>query len=1138
MPNLHPNRDGLDPDPDWYKTGVIYELHVRAYCDSNADGTGDFPGLTQKLDYLKALGVTALWLLPFYPSPLKDDGYDVADYCDVHPLYGTLGDFKNFLREAHGRGLRVITELVLNHTSDQHPWFQRARSAPPGSRWRDYYVWSATSDKYRGTRVIFKDAETSNWTWDPVAKAYFWHRFFSHQPDLNYDNSRVHQEIFRVVDFWLELGVDGLRLDAAPYLYEREGTGCENLAETHAFLRKLRAHVDEKYHDRVLLAEANQWPADAAAYFGAGRGDECHMAFHFPLMTRLFLAVRLEERQPIVDILEQTPVAPETSQWALFLRNHDDLTLETVTDEERDYLYRMYAHMHQAQQRAGVCRRLAPLLGNDRRRIELLNGLLFSLPGTPVLYYGDEIGMGENVYLGDRNGVRTPMQWNPDKNAGFSRAAPQSLYLPIILDPGYHYEANNVDTQLANPHSLLRWMRRLLALRKRWRALGQGKCEFIQPDNRKVLSYLLRYEQETILVVANLSRFAQSVELDLAPLRFSVPIELFGRAEFPAITDQPYFLTLGPHAFYWFSLEPQAARLRAPAASEPGGRSRRLSVPGPWREILSDRAKADLEAVLPGYLHSQRWFGRPADTIKSALLKEVLPVPLDAGEVAFLALLQVDSVDTGSQIYALPLAFKSSPGAEKLHDSRPHAAIAELSVAGESKNGLLYDALADPAFCRALLRLVSNRSVLRGLHGKTEAFATPGLRGIAGDLTATKSIPRLLNQEDSSVVYGDKLILKLFRRLEEGPNPDTEIGQFLTAKEFPNAPRLAGTLEYSPTNGASITLALVNQFIPNAKRAWEYTLDALSRYYDRVTTWIDQDRPAPPATAGLLSLWHQQIPPDASNAIGTYLESARLLGTRTAEFHLALASEPENRDFAPESFTPHYQRALFQAMRGLAVENLRQVRQQMKILPAEILPLAQRVAELEPAIVECYQQFSQNRFSAKRIRIHADCHLGRVLWTGKDFVFINFEGDPSLALSERRIKRSPLRDVVRMVRSFHAAAHAGLHQHGERGSIPQDLQPKFEPWAWYWQLWVSVAFLQAYVQRTAGSGLLPVDNIVQQRMLRAYLLHQMVGELGNDLNGGGERLGIALSGILALTGEQAAERIRKTELETEANHRA
>ena len=540
---------------DWYKDAIIYEVHVRAFFDSVTDGIGDFGGLTQKLPYLEDLGVTAIWLLPFCPSPLKDDGYDISDYTDVHRSYGSLKDFQRFMREAKRRGLKVITELVLNHTSDQHLWFQRSRRAPPGSRWRDFYVWSDTSDKYRDARIIFKDFESSNWTWDPVAKAYYWHRFYSHQPDLNWENPEVRKAMFAAMDFWFDMGVDGLRLDAVPYLFEREGTNCENLPETHAALKELRKHVDEKYEGRMLLAEANQWPEDAVAYFG--NGDECHMAFHFPIMPRLFMGLRMEDRHPITEILRITPPIPENCQWAMFLRNHDELTLEMVTDEERDYMYRTYAQDRGMRINLGIRRRLAPLLENDRRRIELMNALLLSLPGTPVLYYGDEIGMGDNIYLGDRNGVRTPMQWSPDRNAGFSRANPQKLYLPVNIDPEYHYEALNVETQNNNSHSLLWWMKRMIAQRKQHPAFGRGKMEILFPSNRKILAFVREFEDEKILVVANLSRFTQCAELDLSKHREAVPVEVFGRNRFPAITEQPYLLSLGPHAFQWFHLQPR-----------------------------------------------------------------------------------------------------------------------------------------------------------------------------------------------------------------------------------------------------------------------------------------------------------------------------------------------------------------------------------------------------------------------------------------------------------------------------------------------------------------------------------------------------------------------------------------------------
>ena len=607
--------------PQWYKDAVLYQLHVRAFYDSDADGIGDFTGLTEKLDYVQDVGVTAIWLLPFYPSPLRDDGYDIADYKNIHPNYGTLQDFKAFLREAHARGLHVITELVINHTSDQHPWFQRARRAKPGDPAREFYVWSDDPEKYREARIIFKDFEHSNWAWDPAAHAYYWHRFYSHQPDLNFDNPAVHDAVLDAMDFWLEMGVDGLRLDAVPYLYEREGTNCENLPETHAFLKQLRRHVDERFEDRMLLAEANQWPEDAVAYFGDG--DECHMAFHFPVMPRMFMAVRMEDRFPVIDILTQTPAIPETAQWAVFLRNHDELTLEMVTDEERDYMYRVYAQDPQARINLGIRRRLAPLLGNHRRSIELLNGLLLSLPGTPTLYYGDEIGMGDNIYLGDRNGVRTPMQWSADRNAGFSRANPQRLFLPITIDPEYHYEAVNAESQRHNPHSLFWWMKRIIALRKRYRAFGRGAIEFLYPENRKVLVFLRRFEEEEILVVANLSRFVQYVELDLSAFDGWIPVELFGRTPFPPIGKLPYFVTLGPHAIFWFALErPRAIEAVAAEAPVPA-----LRVSGDVSQLFENRGRASLEGILPAFLQMRRWFGGKARGIKGAQILDAVPFP-------------------------------------------------------------------------------------------------------------------------------------------------------------------------------------------------------------------------------------------------------------------------------------------------------------------------------------------------------------------------------------------------------------------------------------------------------------------------------------------------------------------------------
>ncbi len=703
-------------DPLWYKDAILYELHVRAFRDTNGDGIGDFRGLMEKMDYLQDLGVTALWLLPFYPSPLRDDGYDIADYTDVNPIYGTLADFKALLREAHRRGLRVVTELVVNHTSDQHPWFERARRAAPGSSWRNYYVWNATPDKFADVRIIFKDFEHSNWSWDATAKAFYWHRFYAHQPDLNFDNPAVHRAMFDVLDFWLNLGIDGMRLDAVPYLYEREGTSCENLPETHAFLKTLRKHVDEEFPNRMLLAEANQWPEDAVAYLGAG--DECHMAFHFPLMPRLFMAIRMEDRFPVIDILRQTPAIPQTSQWALFLRNHDELTLEMVTAEDRDYMYRTYAQDAHARINLGIRRRLAPLLENHRGKIELMNGLLFSLPGTPVLYYGDEIGMGDNIFLGDRNGVRTPMQWSPERNAGFSQANPQQLYLPVVIDPEYHYQTVNVEAQQSNPHSLLWWMKHLIALRKRHRAFGRGSLEFLFPENHKVLVFVRRHEAEHILVVANLSRFVQCVEVDLSAFKGTVPVEMFGRSALPAVGDRPYQLTLGPYAFYWLLLEPMTAS-RPSVLTE--SRLPALAVAGVWQNLFDDPAVDGLERILTDYLQTQHWFRGKGGEPTSARIVE--KIPFDHGN-AWILLVQVDYSVGEAKRFVMPVACRETTNQVSAGEAMPPEAlqIAELSISvaaeTEPRKGILFDALADKRFAQEMLASFARHRRFRGVGGQ------------------------------------------------------------------------------------------------------------------------------------------------------------------------------------------------------------------------------------------------------------------------------------------------------------------------------------------------------------------------------------------------------------------------------------
>jgi maltose alpha-D-glucosyltransferase / alpha-amylase len=1104
----------------WYKNGVIYELHVRAFQDSDGDGSGDFRGLTSKLDYLRDLGVTALWLLPFYPSPLKDDGYDIADYCGIHPKYGTLADFRHFLREAHRRGLKVITELVLNHTSDQHPWFQRARRAAPGSNWRDFYVWSDTPDKYQGTRIIFKDTEVSNWTWDALANAHYWHRFYSHQPDLNFDNPAVHREMFKVLDFWLDLGVDGVRLDAVPYLYEREGTSCENLPETHEFLRRLRSHVDEKYGDRMLLAEANQWPDDAVAYFGGGRGDECHMAFHFPLMPRLFMSLRMEDRVPIVDILQQTPPIPETAQWALFLRNHDELTLEMVTDEERDYMYRMYAHSHEARLNLGIRRRLAPLVGNDRKRVELLTALLFSLPGTPVIYYGDEIGMGENIYLGDRNGVRTPMQWSADKNAGFSRANPQRLFLPINLDPENHYEAVNVEVQERNPHSLLWWMKRMIALRRRWQAFGLGTLEFLNPDNRKVLAFVRRYQDECILVVANLSRFVQPVELDLSAYQSQLPVELFGRTEFPPIGDLPYFLTLGPHSFYWFSLETKAPA-RAELAGPPvGAQARALLTAGEnWEEILLPRNHVPLEQALQSWLPTRRWFAGKAKTITGVHVQETIPVPAEK-EKTVLAMVQVDYAQTDPETYLLPLACAFGKNADAVCRDWPALVIARLELKQPKQDGVLYDAIASQAFCRALLEVISNRRALKGKQGELKGTHTAMMRRLRmeGGLALAPAVSKA-EQSNSSIIFGERLFLKLFRRLDVGINPDLEIAHFLAPRKLSCIPALAGALEYQNLRREPVTVGILSTFVPGCKDAWEFTQDTLARFYERAQTLPAEGAPAPSAPAAITKFPLGEVPKPVGELIGTYLENARMLGEQTAAMHRALASETPDRNFSPEPFTPHAQRGLFQSMRNLTRQTFQLLAQRMKSLTPEAQARAQQVLKLEPEIIKRFRAIYERRLDAVRTRYHGDYHLGQVLYTGKDFLIIDFEGEPTIALSERRLKQSPLRDVAGMMRSFDYAAWAALRKQMEHGPVQPAQVKTLERWARFWSEWVSAAFYSAYREAAGRAAFLPPNETGVQTLMDAFLLRKAVYELGYELTTRPDWVEIPLRAIIDLMNE-------------------
>ena len=1102
----------------WYKDAIVYELHVRAFMDSNADGIGDFKGLTQKLDYLQDLGVTALWLLPFYPSPLKDDGYDIADYCSINPIYGKLRGFQLLLAQAHARNLKVITELVVNHTSDQHPWFQRARRAPAGSAWRNFYVWSDSAEKYREARIIFRDFEPSNWSWDPIARAYYWHRFYSHQPDLNFDNPQVHREIKRVLDFWLDMGVDGLRLDAIPYLYEREGTSCENLPETHAYLKSLRKHVDEKYGDRMLLAEANQWPEDAVSYFGQAKGDECHMAFHFPLMPRIFMALRMEDRVPVVDILEQTPPIPETSQWALFLRNHDELTLEMVTDEERDYMYRVYANDAKARINLGIRRRLAPLLGNDRKRIELLNLLLFSLPGTPVLYYGDEIGMGDNIFLGDRNGVRTPMQWSSDKNAGFSRASPQALYLPITLDPEYHYEAVNVEAQRSNPSSLFWWMKRTLTLRKRYQAFGRGSLKFLHPENRKILAFVRQWQEEAILVVANLSRFHQPVHLDLGEFKNLRPVELMGRAEFPLITEHPYFLTLGPHVALWFALE------RSAVTEEPleSGSGNVLSVANEWSELLQAELRPRLAQALWRYLKRRAWFSSKGHPVKAVQIQEAIPVPLSTGE-CFIFILLVDFLEGDPERFLVPVAVALPQAAERLQQQSPDEVVAPVRLERGDVAGVLYNAARDEQFCQAILAAMARRRALPGIEGELKAFGTHPLRRAAHGKAELEPSFAKATQNNRGIIFGEKYFLKLFRRLESGINPELEMRRFLTRRGFPQAPRLVGALEYRRFNGEDITLGVATEFSANAQDAWAYTLDLLSRYFDRVRTAPSEVRPQALQEIGVLELSRREVPEAVVGLIGTYVELARLLGQRTAEMHRALSADAQDPAFAPEAFTPFYQRALFQSMRNLAVRNLDQLRRALARIPEALRQDATQLVASQPDVLKRLRRVYERPIQAQRIRCHGDFHLGEVLYTGKDFLFIDFEGERDRPIGERRIKRCPLRDVAGMIRSFDYITAMALLRQLELGTLQEKDLPLLEPWAELWHRWVSAIFLKAYLQALGPGELLPSAEEQLEVLLEVHLLEKALHETGYELEHRPRLLGIPVRALQRLLRTEASD---------------
>jgi maltose alpha-D-glucosyltransferase/alpha-amylase len=1073
-------------DPLWYKDAIIYQLHVKTFFDSNGDGIGDFTGLISKLDYLQELGVTALWLLPFYPSPGLDDGYDIADYHNVHPAVGDMADFHRFINEAHRRGLRVITELVINHTSDQHPWFQAARHAPPGSVKRDYYVWSDDNTKYSGARSIFTDTEGSNWQWDEQAQAYYWHRFFYHQPDLNFDNPHVFNAIMHVMRFWLDAGVDGMRLDAMPYLCEREGTNCENLPETHAVIKRMRAELDEHYHDRMFLAEANQWPEDVREYFGDG--DECHMAFHFPLMPRMYMAIAREDRHPIVEIMEQTPDIPENCQWAVFLRNHDELTLEMVTDRERDYLHQTYAVDPQARLHLGIRRRLAPLLENDRHRIELMNLLLMTMPGSPIVYYGDEIGMGDDLQLGDRNGVRTPMQWLGGVNGGFSTADPGQLFLPPIVDPVYGFGAVNVESQRRNAYSLLNWTKRAIAVRKAHRTFGRGTLRFLRPGNRKILAYLREYEGETILCVANLSRAPQAVELDLSQYKGRVPAELIGRSAFPPIGALPYLLTLSGHAFYAFRLatdvmppawheEPQVLPdLAVLVLVESGWRTLggRREASGARNEVMAARARVQLEGdILPRFFRLQPWFANRAGNVEKFELGETHEWLTDRGNW-LLAIVILTLAGGETYRYAMPLALAWEDEGESRLTALLPATLAK--VRRRARMGVLFDAFWDDAFCYAVISGMESGSTIGFDRGQVRFRATSAFPGVAHEGNAP-NVTRTVSERGRLLVnMGDRLILKGYRWLLAGVHPELEMSRFLTEKtNFTHIAQLAGTVEYVDSEGQCSTLAVLERYAENQGSAWAHAQDYLARYLDDFRT-------------------RQRRPIDARHAVYTAL--AKTLGLRTAEFHQALAQPDTAGAFGMEPVTPDDIAEWVSNVRAQMDLMYTLLKAELPRLPEAARAAAQDLLEARPRFYRRMMRVVAAEMDAMKARCHGDYNLRQVWLSNNDFLITNYGGGLERAWRERRWKHSPLRDIAGMLFSFSEAAAAALaHVTAEY----PDAGPALREQTDNWQALATDAFFKSYLRAMKEHPLFPSNPATVETLITLFLVEKTVAAASHAL---------------------------------------
>jgi maltose alpha-D-glucosyltransferase/alpha-amylase len=1069
------NKPTLPEDPLWYKDAVIYQLHVKSFFDADDDGIGDFAGLMQKLDYITDLGVTAIWLLPFYPSPRRDDGYDISDYRGVHPDYGRIADAKRFIDAAHARGIRVITELVINHTSDEHPWFQRARVAKPGSAARNFYVWSDDDQKYAGTRIIFLDTEKSNWTWDPVAQAYFWHRFYSHQPDLNFDNPQVLKAVLGVMRFWLDMGIDGLRLDAVPYLIEREGTNNENLPETHDILKRIRAELDASYQGRMLLAEANQWPEDTQHYFG--EGDECQMAFHFPLMPRMYMAIAQEDRFPITDIMRQTPEIPDNCQWAIFLRNHDELTLEMVTDKERDYLWNTYAADPRARINLGIRRRLAPLMQRDRRRIELMKSLLLSMPGTPVVYYGDELGMGDNIHLGDRDGVRTPMQWSIDRNGGFSRADPARLTLPVLMDPVYGYQAVNVEAQSRDPHSLLNWFRRMLAVRKEHRAFGRGELRFIRPQNRKILSYLREHEGETILCVANLSRTAQAVELDLSEFAGRVPIELTARTPFPPIGQLTYLLTLPPYGFYWFELsqeEEGPSWSTSTAGLTPEHHT--FVVRGALTNLLDAANRRALEQdVLPPYLPHRRWFQGKDARIQSVRLLHGTALP---GNDRDQILTEIEvTTSNGTARYALPLA-----AAWEDEPSGPFAHTLALGrVRRGPRVGQLTDGFATPGFARAVIAGLRENATLPVEDGEIRFLAAPGF-----DLAPDAQLEWLAAEQSNSSLVADRAaVVKLLRKITPGVHPEAEMTRVLTERGFEATAPLMGEVVRVAQDGTPHTLLVVQGFVLNQGDGWGWSLAYIERTVEDISLAEDSS---------------------IETAFEGYAPFAETFGRRLAEMHSILAQPSDDPAFAPETAGDADVAAWTEAVRGQLAAALDALAGRESWDDPEDARMAADLVERRSALEDAVGTLAQAGTGSLRTRTHGDLHLGQILVAGGDVVIIDFEGEPAKPLEERRAKNSPLRDVAGVIRSFDYAAAVAEDTHATRTGAAEarahDLFDRF-------RIASTQAFLQGYAQGGAPVEVGP--------LLDLFVLEKAAYEVTYEAANRPKWIGVPLRGLWALS---------------------